>query len=84
MAKNWLYINEGKVVNIITQEETPTSDNYPGGTYDTLAQDDSQTFNVGDTFSADLQLYYNRNIWKDLSWISAEVAANLEANPPTV
>jgi hypothetical protein len=68
MAKNWLFIKNGVVKQIVTQDDTPT----PGQAaeaYDTLAQDDSQTFIVGDVFTAELQLQHNKAIWIANSWL---------------
>jgi hypothetical protein len=79
----WLYIYQGKVVHTLEMDGTPTADDWPGTElYDTVAQDDSKTFQVGDTFTADLQLYYNRNIWRDIGWIDANTVARIESNPP--
>lgn len=78
MAKNWLFIENGVVKQIVTQDDTPTS-GQATETYDTLAQDDSQTFKVGDTFTAELQLQYNTAIWTANGWIPTAaqiVAAN--------
>ena len=60
------------------------------GTYDTLAQDDSQTFVVGDVFTAELQLQYNKTIWTSYGWIptdeqiaaEAQRMAELQSNTP--
>jgi hypothetical protein len=79
MAKNWLYINGGNVVYVLTQDPTPTSADCPV-TYDTLAQDDSQTFQVGDTFTADLQLQYNKEIWTQMGWLSANTSNTNTSN----
>jgi len=81
MAKNWLYINGGKVVGIVNQDVTPDASGY-NGTYDTLAQDDSQTFKVGDDFTAELQLQYNKTIWEQLGWIQP-LKANTTTNTTT-
>jgi hypothetical protein len=71
MIKNWLFIENGVVKQIVTQEATPTPAQATG-TYDTLAQDDSQTFVVGDTFTAELQLQYNKTIWISYGWIPTD------------
>jgi len=78
MAKNWLFIENGIVKQIVTQDETPTS-GQAAETYDTIAQDDSQTFKVGDTFTAELQLQYNTAIWTANGWLptAAQQAAAL-------
>jgi len=68
MAKNWLFIKNGIVKQIVTQDETPTS-GQATETYDTVAQDNSQTFKVGDTFTAELQLQYNTAIWTANGWL---------------
>ena len=77
MAKNWLFIENGVVKQIVTQDDVPTS-GQATETYDTVAQDDSQTFKIGDQFSADLQLQYNKDIWTALGWLptDAQIAAN--------
>jgi|LakMenE18May11ns_1017448.scaffolds.fasta_scaffold9865550_4 hypothetical protein len=69
---NWLYIYEGKVVHIIDQEETPSSNDYADGIHDTVAQDDSKTFKVGDDFTAELQLQYNKDLWIEKGWIDIQ------------
>jgi hypothetical protein len=71
MAKNWLFINDGIVVQIVTQDQTPTSDQATVP-YDTLTQDDSQTFIVGDTFTTELQIQYNTEIWTQAGWLPTE------------
>jgi hypothetical protein len=71
MAKNWLFIENGVVKQIVTQEATPTPAQATG-TYDTLAQDDSETFAIGDTFTAELQLQYNKTIWTSYGWIPTD------------
>jgi hypothetical protein len=79
---NWLFINEGIVVHIIEQEETPSPTDYADGIHDTVAQDDSKTFKVGDIFTADLQLEYNREIWISKGWVSANTANTPLRKPP--
>jgi len=71
MIKNWLFIENGIVKQIVTQEDTPTPAQATG-TYDTLAQDDSQTFVVGDAFTSELQLQYNKTIWISYGWIPTD------------
>jgi len=78
MAKNWLFIENGAVKQIVTQEATPTPAQATG-TYDTLAQDDSQTFSVDDTFTAELQLQYNKTIWTSYGWIPTDEQIAAEA-----
>jgi hypothetical protein len=92
MAKNWLFIENGVVKQIVTQDETPTS-GQAAETYDTIAQDDSQTFKVGDSFTAELQLQYNKAIWVANGWLQTDaqiaaakaqqdaIAAAIAANP---
>jgi hypothetical protein len=71
MIKNWLFIENGVVKQIVTQETTPTQDQATE-TYDTLAQDDSQTFVVGDVFTSELQLQRNKTIWTSYGWIPTD------------
>ena len=71
MFKNWLFIENGVVKQIVTQDETPLPAQATE-TYDTLAQDDSLTFAVGDTFTAELQLQYNKTIWTSYGWIPTD------------
>ena len=78
MIKNWLFIENGVVKQIVTQEATPTTDQATG-TYDTLAQDDSETFAIGDTFTAELQLQYNKTIWTSYGWIPTDEQIAAEA-----
>jgi hypothetical protein len=66
---NWLYIKDGKVVHIIDQVETPAPEDYADGIHDTVAQDDSKTFVVGDDFTVDLQLERNKQLWIEKGWI---------------
>ena len=82
MAKNWLFIENGIVKQIVTQDETPNS-SQSTESYDTLAQDDSQTFKVGDVFTNELQLQYNKTIWQQIGWLptEAEIEAQKEVNP---
>lgn len=66
---NWLYIKDGIIVNIaLNRLDTPGPQDY-NGEYDTLAQDDSTRFRVGDIFTADLQLQYNEQIWIEKGWL---------------
>lgn len=71
MSKNWLFIRDGLVIQVVTQEETPTSEQAIE-TYDTVAQDDSQTFKVGDSFTAELQLQFNKKLWQSYGWIPTD------------
>lgn len=71
MIKNWLFIENGVVKQLITQEANPSPEQVTG-TYDTLAQDDSQTFLVGDVFTPELQLQYNKTIWASYGWIPTD------------
>lgn len=66
---NWLYIKDGKVVHIIDQEATPAPEDYADGIHDTVTQDDSKTFVVGDDFTVDLQLERNKQLWIEKGWI---------------
>ena len=76
MAKNWLFIENGFVKEVITQDNTPTPAQATMP-YDTVAQDDSQTFKVDDIFTAEFQLSYNHDIWVANGWLpsKAQVAA---------
>ena len=75
---NWLYIYEGKVVHIIDQELCPAPEDYADGIHDTVAQDDSKTFVIGDDFTADLQLQYNKQLWIERGWLSNDVATTTD------
>lgn len=68
MARNWLFIANTQIIELVTQENTPTP-NQCANTYDTLAIDDSGIFKVGDTFTVDLQLQYNANNWIEIGWL---------------
>ena len=76
---NWLFIRDEIVVHIVTQDTTPTNEDSPES-YDTVAQDDSQTFKVGDRFSSELQLQYNKQKWVEKGWLltDEEIIANNE------
>lgn len=65
---NWLFIRSGTVVGVITQNTTPTSADF-NETYDTLAEDDSQRFKVGDTYDVDVLLNYNTQLWIAKGWL---------------
>jgi len=71
MSKNWLFIENGIVNEIVTQDDTPNP-SQATKPYDTLAQDDSQTFQIGDTFTAELQLQYNKSIWQSMRWLPTD------------
>ena len=71
MSKNWLFIEKGVVIKIVTQDNLPLPD-AAQKSYDTLAQDDSQTFAVGDLFTPELQLQYNKTIWTSYGWIPTD------------
>jgi hypothetical protein len=66
---NWLFINSGIVVHIVEQDATPTKDDCPVR-YDTVAQDDSKTFVIGEEFTSEKQIEYNRAIWTEKGWIT--------------
>ena len=46
--------------------------------HDTVAQDDSKTFVIGDDFTADLQLQYNKQLWIERGWISNDVGTTTD------
>jgi hypothetical protein len=65
---NWVVINEGKVVAVIEKDGNIDDSDFEG-VRDTVAQDDSKTFQVGDDFTSELQLQYNHDIWVAMGWI---------------
>jgi hypothetical protein len=81
MSLNWLYLYEGNVVYIINQDETPAPEDYADGIHDTIAMDHSLTFKVGDAFTPELQLEYNREIWIEMGWISANTGNTVPVTP---
>jgi hypothetical protein len=68
---NYLYIDNGVVVHIVEEDESnpPSKANW-GGNFDTIAQDDSKTFKIGDLFTSELQLEYNKSLWLSKNWVS--------------
>jgi hypothetical protein len=66
---NWLIIFNGKVINIIEKDGNINDDDLTA-TWDTIAQDDSKKFKIGDEFTSELQLQYNHDIWLDKGWVS--------------
>lgn len=73
---NWVIIYVGRVVAVIEKEGNIDDSDYSGN-WDTVAQDDSKTFKVGDDFTADLQLQYNKEIWRQMGWYVDPVPENL-------
>ena len=76
---NWVLIYAGKVVAVIEKEGNINDSDYDG-VWDTIAQDDSKTFKVGDDFTAELQLQYNKEIWKQMGWYTEPVPVVLPEN----
>lgn len=79
---NWNFIYKGRVVHVLQKDDTPTSEDY-AGEYDTVALDDSQTFRIGDDFTAELQLEYNYDIWVERGWLPPRPVTS-EASPEIV
>ena len=69
---HWLYIFQGKVVHILKQNRTPIKE--IDLEYDTLTQDDSHSFKVGESFTPELQLEYNKKLWESKGWLPAPKA----------
>lgn len=76
---NWVLVYVGKVVAVIEKEGNINDSDYEG-VWDTIAQDDSKTFKVGDDFTAELQLQYNKEIWKQMGWYTDPAPVVLPEN----
>lgn len=63
--RNYLYIHNNIVVAVVEKDGPADSSVDYEYAYDTIAEDDSRTFSVGDEFSAELQLEKNKEIWKE-------------------
>lgn len=62
---NWILIYVGKVIAVIEKEGNINDSDYEG-VWDTVTEDPSKTFKVGDDFTAELQLEYNKEIWREM------------------
>jgi hypothetical protein len=69
---NWVLIYVGKVVAVIEKEGNIDDSDFVGN-WDTVAQDDSKTFKVGDDYTVELLLDYNREIWTAMGWLPAPI-----------
>lgn len=67
---NWVLIFQNKVIAVIEKYGNIADEDF-NGTWDTVAQDDSKTFKVGDEYTVELLLEYNREIWIEMGWLSA-------------
>ena len=67
---NWILIYVGKIVAVIEKEGNIDDSDFAGN-WDSVTQDDSKTFKVGDDYTVDLLLEYNREIWIAKGWIDA-------------
>ena len=65
---NWVIIFNTQVIAVI-EKDGNIDDTDLTASWDTVAQDDSKTFKVGDTFTAELQLQYNHDIWVANGWL---------------
>jgi hypothetical protein len=76
---NWVLIYLGKVVAVIEKEGIIDNEDF-NGVWDTVTEDPSKTFKVGDDFTADLQLQYNKEIWKQMGWYTEPVPVAFPEN----
>jgi hypothetical protein len=65
---NWIFINEGKIVEIVQKEEMYNPDDCVKP-FDTVTEDPSVTFKIGDDFSPELHYQYNHTIFLNRGWI---------------
>lgn len=66
---NWVIIYVGQIVAVIEKNGNIDESDYAGN-WDTITEDASKTFKVGDTFTAELQLQYNHDLWVTRGWIT--------------
>jgi hypothetical protein len=76
---NWVLIYVGKVIAVIEKEGNIDDSDFQG-VWDTVAEDPSKTFKVGDEFTGELQLEYNKEIWREMGWYSDPVPQVLPEN----
>ena len=74
---NWLIIFNGKVIQIIEKDGNITDEDCTA-TWDTIAEDPSKKFKIGDDFTAELQLQYNHDIWVERDWINDKAVSILD------
>jgi hypothetical protein len=67
--RTFLVVNRGVVVDIV-QHDGDWSAELTEHPFDTIAEDDSNTFVVGEQYDIDLLLRRNREIWEFKGWIS--------------
>jgi hypothetical protein len=69
---NWVLIYVGQVVAVIEKDGNIDELDYAGN-WDTITEDTSKTFKVGDKFTPELQLEYNHDVWIERGWITTPV-----------
>jgi len=66
---NWIIIFNAQVIAVI-EKEGNIDDTDLTASWDTVTEDASKTFKVGDTFTNELDAQYNRNTWLERGWVS--------------
>ena len=65
---NWIIIFNTQVIAVI-EKDGNIDDTDLTASWDTITEDASKTFKVGDTFTNELDAQYNRNTWLERGWI---------------
>ena len=65
---NWIIIFNTQVIAVI-EKDGNIDDTDLTASWDTVTEDASKTFKVGDTFTNELDAQYNRNTWLERGWI---------------
>lgn len=70
---NWIIIFNTQVIAVI-EKDGNIDDTDLTASWDTITEDASKTFKVGDTFTLELDAQYNRNTWLERGWVTEPVA----------
>ena len=78
---NWVIIFNTQVIAVI-EKDGNIDDTDLTASWDTVTEDASKTFKVGDTFTNELDAQYNRNTWLERGWVSDTVSAPIKFHIP--
>jgi hypothetical protein len=78
---NWIIIFNTQVIAVI-EKDGNIDDTDLTASWDTVTEDASKIFKVGDTFTNELDAQYNRNTWLERGWISDTVTTPIKLHIP--
>jgi hypothetical protein len=79
--RNFLFINQGVVVGVV-EKENDFARSDCSSTYDTVAEDPSRTFKVGDIYTPELALEANKDFFDYKKFDESELIDWLKKNRP--